>query len=79
MSENNQAKWIAQPFSVTLNPQQLYAYILDHSLHETPIQKSHRDEISKHPRAVMNSSPDESQFLAFLLELTKAKNVIGPF
>ena len=59
----------------------LYNYLLQHSLRETPILKSLREETDQHELARMQISADQGQFMALLLKLINAKYVleIGTF
>jgi hypothetical protein len=74
-SVNYRAKWL-EPLSVVSFPE-LHKYSMDHTVRETPVQKNLRNKIEQHERAVLSSPPDESQLLAVLIQLMKAKNVIG--
>ena len=60
---------------------QLYDYALSVSIRETKDQKELRELTANHPRAIMQVSPDEAQFLNFLIKITGAKKVleIGTF
>ena len=61
--------------------QQLYEYLLSTSLREAPVLIHLRQETSHMPGAQMIISPEQGQFMALLLKLMQAKNVleIGTF
>jgi len=62
--------------SVVTTPE-LYPYLQRVSLREPDLVRKYREDlIRSHPKCYMSSSPDESQFLAFLLEIIQAKKVI---
>lgn len=54
----------------------LYAYILDKSLREHPVMTALREETSKMELATMQISPEQAQFMQFLLRLIQAKKVL---
>jgi len=54
----------------------LYDYLLGSSLREAPLLKSLRDETAKHPRATMQISPEQGQFMALLARLMGARRCI---
>lgn len=61
--------------SITLT-QPLYDYLLAHSLRETDVQRSLRQDTAKRPMALMQAPPEEAQFLALLVELIGARNCL---
>lgn len=54
----------------------LYAYLLDHSLREPTVLRELREETARHPMAVMQISPEQGQFMAFLVRLTGARRAV---
>ena len=54
----------------------LYDYLLQASLREPPLLKRLRDETAKHPRATMQISPEQGQFMALLARLMGARRCI---
>ncbi len=54
----------------------LYQYMLSVSLREPPILKSLREETANLPLYPMQISPEQGQFMAFLIELTKPKKPV---
>ena len=54
----------------------LYDYILETTLREPDILARLRKETDGHPRAGMQISPDQGQFLALLVELLGARRII---
>ncbi|MGH7658864.1 MAG: SAM-dependent methyltransferase, partial [Gemmatimonadales bacterium] len=58
--------------SIALTPQ-LYDYLLNVSLREHPLLKRLREETARHPDSNMQISPEQGQFMAFLLRLTEAR------
>ncbi len=54
----------------------VYNYLLDVSLREPEILQQLRKETATHPMVNMQISPEQGQFLAFLIELLNAKKVI---
>ncbi len=55
---------------------ELYAYLLSISLQESAIQRELREETAKHPMAMMQIAPEQGQFMALLIQLINAKNII---
>lgn len=54
----------------------LYEYLLATSLREPPLLKRLRDETAKHPRATMQISPEQGQFMQLLAKLMGAHRCI---
>src|SRR5579872_742047 len=54
----------------------LYDYLLGTSLREPPLLKRLRDETAKHPRATMQISPEQGQFMRLLVKLMGARRCI---
>jgi len=54
----------------------VYNYLLDVSLREPEILQQLRKETATHPMVNMQISPEQGQFLAFLIKLLNAKKVI---
>ena len=61
--------------AVTMN-EQLYRYIIDHSLRDHPVLRELREETAKLARAVMQIGADQGQFMALLARLTCARRCI---
>ena len=59
----------------------LYDYLLGVSLRETAAQRALREHTLSHPYANMQIAPEQGQFMAMLVKLTAARNVleIGTF
>merc|ERR1712151_385632 len=69
-SSNNNSKMTIN------NHPQLYEYMLKNSLRQTPLQIQMQNEIESMEMDMMNGSPDEAQFLQWLLKLINAKKVL---
>ena len=54
----------------------LYDYLLAASLRELPVLKRLREETARHPRATMQISPEQGQFMQLLVKLMGAKRCI---
>lgn len=54
----------------------LYEYLLGASLREPPLLKRLREETARHPRATMQISPEQGQFMRLLVKLLGAKRCI---
>ena len=55
---------------------EIYDYLLSVSLKETDIQRELRDYTATHKMAMMQIAPDQGQFMALLVRLMQAKNII---
>ena len=58
------------------SPDELYDYLLDVSLREPPIMRRLRDETASLANAHMQIGPEQGQFMAFLVEVIAAQNVL---
>ena len=61
--------------NITLTDE-IYDYLLSVSLKETGIQRELRDYTATHRMAMMQIAPDQGQFMALLVRLMQAKNII---
>ncbi|BCR25264.1 O-methyltransferase [Aquipseudomonas alcaligenes] len=59
----------------------LYQYLLDVSLRESPLLKRLREETAQLPTARWQIAPEQGQFMALLVQLTRARRIleIGTF
>ncbi len=55
---------------------ELYQYLLSVSVRENPVLSQLREEMISHPVGKMQISPEQGQFMGFLLKLMGAKKVI---
>lgn len=55
---------------------ELHGYVRSISLREPPILARLREETAAHPRAEMQITPEQGQFLSLLIQATGAKSVI---
>jgi predicted O-methyltransferase YrrM len=55
---------------------ELYDYLLKTSLREAPVLRQLRDETKNHPRASMQISPEQGQFMQLLVQLMQAKKYL---
>ncbi len=63
--------------SRTLNlDDNLYHYLIEHSVREHPAQTALREATRAHPNAVMQISPEQGQFMALLIRLLGARRAI---
>ena len=61
--------------SINLNDE-VYQYLIDVSLREHPVLTALRDATRGHPRAGMQISPEQGQFMAMLVKLIGAKKTL---
>ena len=54
----------------------LYEYILSVSLREPPVLQQLREETANHPRASMQISPEQGQFMSLLVQLMGARRTL---
>ncbi|MGH7558729.1 MAG: class I SAM-dependent methyltransferase [Gemmatimonadota bacterium] len=55
---------------------ELYAYLLSVSLREPEVLRRLREETAEHPKAQMQISPEQGQFMAFLMRLIDARRTV---
>lgn len=60
----------------TLDLKSLYDYLLENSLRDDPLLKQLRDETANDPLARMQIAPEQGQFMALLVKLMGARNLI---
>ncbi|HIK46775.1 MAG TPA: class I SAM-dependent methyltransferase [Leptolyngbyaceae cyanobacterium M65_K2018_010] len=56
--------------------EQLYSYLLSHSVHEPEILSALRQETAQHPMGEMQIAPEQGQFMALLVQLIGAKKAL---
>ncbi|MCB1802672.1 MAG: SAM-dependent methyltransferase, partial [Gammaproteobacteria bacterium] len=56
--------------------ERLHRYLLEHSLRETPVMRELREQTAAHEWARMQIAPEQGQFMALLVELTGARQII---
>jgi predicted O-methyltransferase YrrM len=61
--------------TLTLNDQ-LYTYLLAHSVQEPDVLAALRQETAQHPMAEMQIAPEQGQFMALLVQLMGAKKAL---
>jgi predicted O-methyltransferase YrrM len=54
----------------------LYRYLVEHSVRDHPVLRELREETAKLPKAVMQVGPDQAQFLGLLARLAGAKRCL---
>ncbi len=54
----------------------LYRYLLDHSLRETELLRNLREVTARHEKSRMQIAPEQGQFMALLVELLGAERII---
>jgi len=64
------------PKTITPLNEQLYQYMLDTWLRELPVQRELREETAKLEMSIMQISPDQAQFMAFLVKMMDARNIV---
>lgn len=62
--------------SKTILPENLYAYIRDHSVRESPLLKRLREETQKTPEPQMQIAPDQGKLFSLLIRLIGAVHTI---
>ena len=61
--------------SIQLN-EKVYEYLLGHSLRESNVCQQLREQTDAMPAATMQVSPEQGQFMAFLVELTGTRKAV---
>lgn len=61
---------------VTFLNNELYEYLIDHSVREPEVLQELRYQTSKMPEQRMQITPDQGQFMALLIKLINAKRII---
>jgi len=59
-----------------LLPEPLHEYLLSVSLREPAILRKLREETASHPRAIMQISPEQGQFMSMLVQLIGARRTL---
>lgn len=59
-----------------LNLAELYPYLFAHSVRESELMQQLREETARDPMARMQIAPEQGQFMALLIQLINAKQVI---
>ena len=55
---------------------ELYQYILDVSVNESPLKQALRKETQKDSQSVMQISPDQGQLMSMIVKLTGARKIL---
>jgi predicted O-methyltransferase YrrM len=61
--------------TLPLSPQ-LYRYLVDISVQETPVLQRLREDMANHPHSGCQIAPEQGQFMAWLVRLMQARRVI---
>jgi len=64
------------PFKILPLTDELYRYVLDHSLREHPAQAALREATRSHPHAIMQIAPEQGALMAMLVKLMGARRTI---
>ncbi len=59
-----------------LIPENIYSYLCSTSVREPDVLRRLREETAPHPRATMQITPDQGQFMAFLVQLLGARRTL---